>query len=117
MTLTRRTRRLAAHLAALFTGLWLFAALSPCVMAMDNACGKVCAHTADDCGLAAVDCQLTDSNPPSTATVDLPVPTPVVLTTLPAADPLPPARIRHRSRTGPDFPDTLRHLQHVRLLI
>jgi hypothetical protein len=117
-----RTRTWAARLAALFTGVWLFAALTPCVMAMDHPCGmmdggKICAPVTDPCGLAAVDCQMTDSNPPSAATADLPAPMPVVLATLPAADPLTPARIRHRARADSDLPDTLRLLQHVRLLI
>jgi hypothetical protein len=125
MTLSSRfrTRRLAARLAALFVGAWLFAALSPCVMAMDHPCGemdsgKTCMQTAEPCGLAAVDCQLTDPNPPSTASLDLPVPLPVVvLSVRPAHDPLAEHRARARTRHNAELPGAYYPLQHVRLLI
>lgn len=117
-----RARRYAARVAAVFVGVWLYAALSPCLMAMDHPCGnmddgKTCMQAADPCGLAAVDCKLADSNPPTAATIDLHAPMPVVLFTLPADEPLTPVPTRHRARVNSDLPGPLHPLLHVRLLI
>lgn len=103
-------RSIARRLAVAFTGVWLYAALSPCLMAAGEHdcpdCPLASAAThADDTACAsatAVDCALPDLNP---VTVEKPahLPSPVaVLAIVPVATAAPPfsARFQRHSENA-----------------
>lgn len=96
-----RTRLIARRLLVAFTGVWLYAALAPCLMADDAHCADCppapAAIHADDAACppaATVDCALPDVSP-VTLDVSAPLDAPVaVLAVVPAVTGMPPPLIR-----------------------